>query len=88
MSPAKKWLNLVGGFCMGVFLAFAGHFALVEISGALWMQVVISAAGILLMIATAALLSWYKGMEGRKTPMRPSEAKASEANAERSGGEA
>ena len=59
-------------FCMGVFLAFAGHFALVEISGALWMQVVISVAGILLMIATAALLSWYKGMEGRKAPMRPS----------------
>ena len=70
-------------FCMGVFLAFAGHFALVEISGALWMQVVISVAGILLMIATAALLSWYKGMEGRRTPMRPSEA-----HADRAGGEA
>ena len=70
-------------FCLGVFLAFAAHFALVEISGALWMQVVISAAGIILMIATAALLSWYKGMEGRKTPMRPMEAKT-----ERSGGEA
>jgi hypothetical protein len=57
-------------FCLGVFLAFAGHFALVEISGALWMQVVISAAGILLMVATAALLSWYKGIEGRRTPTR------------------
>ena len=34
-------------FCLGVFLAFAGHFAMVEISGALWMQVVISVVGIL-----------------------------------------
>jgi len=67
-------------FCMGVFLAFAGHFALVEISGALWMQVAISAIGILLMIATAALLSWYKGMEGRKSLTRPREANSREAN--------
>jgi len=52
-------------FCVGVFLAFAGHFALVEISGAFWMQVVISLLGIVAMIATAALISWYKSLEGR-----------------------
>ena len=52
-------------FCVGVFLAFAGHFALVDISGAFWMQVVISLLGIIAMIATAALISWYKGLEGR-----------------------
>jgi hypothetical protein len=52
-------------FCVGVFLAFAGHFALVEISGAFWMQVVISLLGVVAMIATAALISWYKGLEGR-----------------------
>jgi hypothetical protein len=52
-------------FCLGVFLAFAGHFALVEISGAFWMQVVISLLGIVAMIATAALVTWYKDLEGR-----------------------
>ena len=52
-------------FCLGVFLAFAGHFALVEISGAFWMQVVISVLGIVAMIGTATLVTWYKAMEGR-----------------------
>jgi len=52
-------------FCLGVFLAFAGHFALVEISGAFWMQVVISVLGIVAMIGTAALVTWYKSLEGR-----------------------
>jgi hypothetical protein len=52
-------------FCLGVFLAFAGHFALVEISGAFWMQVVISVSGIIVMIAAAALITWYKDLEGR-----------------------
>ena len=45
--------------------AVAGHFALVEISGAFWMQVVISVLGIVAMIGTAALVTWYKSLEGR-----------------------
>jgi hypothetical protein len=57
-------------FCLGVFLAFAGHFALVEISGAFWMQVVISLLGIVAMIATAALVTWYKDLEGRSPGSR------------------
>jgi len=57
-------------FCLGVFLAFAGHFALVEISGAFWMQVVISLLGIIAMIATAALIRWYKDLEGRSPGSR------------------
>jgi hypothetical protein len=52
-------------FCLGVFLAFAGHFALVDISGAFWMQVVISLLGIAAMISAAALITWYKNLEGR-----------------------
>src|SRR6516165_992400 len=52
-------------FCLGVFLAFAGHFALVDISGAFWMQVAISVLGIVAMIGTAALVTWYKSLEGR-----------------------
>jgi hypothetical protein len=63
-------------FCLGVFLAFAGHFALVEVTGALWMQFVISGLGILLMVATSALLSWYKRIEGRSTSARPKQSNA------------
>jgi hypothetical protein len=57
-------------FCLGVFLSFAGHFALVEISGAFWVQVAISLSGIAAMIATAALLTWYKNLEGRSPGQR------------------
>jgi hypothetical protein len=57
-------------FCLGVFLAFAGHFALVEITGAFWMQVAISVFGIAAMIATAALITWYKDLEGRSPGSR------------------
>jgi hypothetical protein len=70
-------------FCLGVFLAFAGHFAMVEISGALWMQVVISVAGVLTMIAAAALIAWYKRADER----RPG-ARQKPANADFAGGEA
>jgi hypothetical protein len=51
-------------FCLGVFLAFAAHFATVEISGGILMQIFNSIAGILIMIATAWLISWYKRIEG------------------------
>ena len=57
-------------FCLGVFLSFAAHFAMVEISGAIWMQLLLSALGILAMIAVAGLLTWYKRAEGR-TGSRP-----------------
>jgi hypothetical protein len=57
-------------FCLGVFLAFAGHFAMVEISGAIWMQVLISVLGILVMVGTAALIKWYKDLEGRSPGAR------------------
>ena len=48
----------------GVFLAFAAHFATVEISGGIPMQIFNSIAGILIMIATASLIAWYKRIEG------------------------
>jgi len=70
-------------FCLGVFLAFAGHFAMVEISGAVWMQVLLSILGILLMIGTAALITWYKRLEGRSSPAR-----AKPSDADLAGGEA
>jgi hypothetical protein len=58
-------------FCLGVFLAFAAHFVKVEISGGLAAQVFVSVAGILIMIATAWLIEWYKAAEGRKSQARP-----------------
>jgi len=69
-------------FCLGVFLSFAGHFALVEISSAIWMQVVISIVGIATMIAAAALIAWYKRADER----RPG-ARQKPANADFAGGE-
>ncbi len=53
-------------FCLGVFLAFAGHFFLEEVAGGLGAQVLVSLLGILVMVAAAELISWYKNMEGRK----------------------
>jgi hypothetical protein len=52
-------------FCFGIFLSFAGHFVLVEISNAAWMQVAVSLAGIALMTALAYLLTWYQGLDKR-----------------------
>jgi hypothetical protein len=52
-------------FCLGVFLAFAGQFIIAESSGGPLLQTAISVLGIIIMIATAYLISWYKGIEGR-----------------------
>jgi hypothetical protein len=54
-------------FCLGVFLAFAGHFAMTELSDAVGTQVLVSVLGIAIMVATAALISWYKRVEGRSS---------------------
>ena len=45
-------------FCLGVFLSFAGHFALLLSSGSLLAQVVVSASGIAIMTLVAYYLSW------------------------------
>lgn len=52
-------------FCIGVFLAFAGHFVLAEVSGGAWMHFFVSVAGIVIMSAAAWLFSWYKGEVGK-----------------------
>jgi hypothetical protein len=57
-------------FCLGVFLAFAGQFIISEYSGGPLTQVAISLAGILIMIGTANLISWYKVIEGRSPSSR------------------
>ncbi len=57
-------------FCLGVFLSFAGHFVFMEVSNRLPMHVLVSVAGIAIMVGTAKLLSWYKNVE-RKGPRPP-----------------
>ncbi len=57
-------------FCLGVFLSFAAHFAMVEISEGIAMQVGTSVLGIILMVATAGLISWYRKIEGRSPGSR------------------
>jgi hypothetical protein len=69
-------------FCLGVFLSFAGHFAMVEVSDGIAMQFLVSAVGIVVMVATAVLITWYKNLEGRKTPRQTTP------NADLAGGEA
>ncbi len=69
-------------FCLGVFLSFAAHFAMVEVSGALWAQIILSLLGIMVMTGIAALITWYKGMEGRSPGSRPKQADADLAGGE------
>ena len=71
-------------FCLGVFLSFAAHFAMVEVSGAFWMQFLASLLGILIMIAAAGLITWYKKVEERSPGSRPKKAP----DADLAGGEA
>ena len=64
-SPWLRPLILCGQhsleiFCLGVFLAFAGHFILAEVSGGAAMHALISLAGILIMWGVAWVISWYK----------------------------
>jgi len=69
-SPLLKPMILCGQhsleiFCLGIFLSFLGQFVTAEISRSIGMQILISALGILAMIAVAALIAWYKEVEGR-----------------------
>src|SRR5258708_36522178 len=43
-------------FCAGIFLSFAAHVLLVEISGAVWMQTLVSIVGVVLM----TVLAYYR----------------------------
>jgi hypothetical protein len=69
-------------FCIGVFLAFAGHFILAEVAGGAGIHFIISISGILIMSAAAWLLSWYK----REAAKGGTDAKSANANADLAGG--
>jgi hypothetical protein len=52
-------------FCFGVCLSFASHIILVEISNLVAVQFLISAAGIVIIVAAAWLMTRYERAEGR-----------------------
>ncbi len=55
-------------FCSGIFLSAAAHFILVQVSGAIWMQVLLSVVGIAMMTTLAYYRSWSKSAD--KAPAR------------------
>jgi hypothetical protein len=78
-SPLKsRWLRpmiLCGQhsleiFCVGVFLAFAGHFILAEIGGGAALHALISLSGVLIMCGVAWVISWYKHVADKSAPKR------------------
>ena len=85
-SPWLKPLILCGQhsleiFCLGVFLAFAGHFILAEVGGGAAMHALVSLCGIIIMSAVAWLISWYKHVADKSAPR-----KAAVGNADMAGG--
>src|SRR5712675_16865 len=86
-SPWLKPLILCGQhsleiFCLGVFLAFAGHFVLAEISGGAGLHFIISISGIVIMSAMAWVISWYKHSADKSA----SRTKSAGGNADMAGG--
>ncbi len=80
-APAFRPLIVCGQhsleiFCLSEFLSLGGYFVNVELSAGFGTQLVVSASGILIMVAVAALLDWYKNMEGRTRGTRPASRKA------------
>ncbi|MGH6683885.1 MAG: OpgC domain-containing protein, partial [Pseudolabrys sp.] len=58
-------------FCLGVFLSFAGHFVFTGVSDRVVTQIIVSMAGITIMVGFATLISWYRGVERRGQGPRP-----------------
>jgi hypothetical protein len=46
-------------FCLGILLAVVGHLVLNESFGHFFMQVAVTAVGIGIMVAVAALMDWF-----------------------------
>jgi hypothetical protein len=68
-------------FCLGVFLAFAGHFILAEVAGGAALHALISLSGILIMCGMAWVISWYKRVADKSASR-----KAGGGNADLAGG--
>jgi hypothetical protein len=71
-SPWLRPLILCGQhsleiFCLGLFLAFAGYFVLIESSAGVGLHFFVGILGILIMSAVAWVNSWYKGSDDKRT---------------------
>jgi hypothetical protein len=70
LSSPAAWPFLVCGrhslyiFCLGILLSVLGHLVLNEFFGGIAMQFAVSAAGVAIMIAVAALLEWLGAAQG------------------------
>jgi hypothetical protein len=78
--PAAKLVVLCGQhslqvFCLGILLSVLGRFIVNSVSGGILMQLAVNVAGVGLMIALAALMSWYK--KKSRPPAAPPVARAS-----------
>ncbi len=47
-------------FCLGILLAVLGHFVLAEVTDRIPVQLLVNAAGVILMIFSAFIIAWYK----------------------------
>lgn len=61
----------LGIFCLGVFLSFAGHFVFTEVSNRILTHVIVSLAGIVIMVGAASMISWYRKVERQGPGPRP-----------------
>ena len=70
LTSSAAWPFLICGrnslyiFCLGILLSVLGHLVLNEFFGGLAMQFVVSVAGVVIMIAVAALLEWFVAAQG------------------------
>jgi hypothetical protein len=58
-------------FCLGVALAFAGYFLLMEISAGIGLHLLVGVSGILIMSAVAWLFTWYKRAVDKSADPQP-----------------
>ena len=49
-------------FCFGVFLSFGAHWILVQVSGGVFTQMLVSVVGIVLLVGIAWIATWYRSL--------------------------
>jgi hypothetical protein len=65
-------------FCLGILLSVVGHLVLSEFLGGLLMQLAVSAVGVAIMIAVAALMEWFAAAQVGARGQVPERAPAAE----------
>src|SRR5271169_5998268 len=58
-------------FCAGILLSFSSHFLLIELSGGVPMQILVSVGGIAIMIGLAYLIGWYRRADAAAAARQP-----------------